>query len=107
MGLIVLIFLAIYSAVRIMASDMRQITNDGWVLYHSKTCVHCVTQLASIGWKSFWLDEVECNANTQKCTEKRIKVFPTWLNTNTNQIHEGKVDMAELPLTLKNAATIS
>jgi hypothetical protein len=97
----------LYATLLYLLSDITWLTKKGWVLYHSETCGHCVTQIKDIGWKMYWVNSVKCNSSTQTCAEKGIRVFPTWLNTNTNQIHEGKIRMAELVDTLEAAPSIA
>jgi hypothetical protein len=75
-----------------LSADIRHLAADGWVLYHSPNCGHCVTQIAQLGkFKSYWMPMVNCKDNPTLCEEKKIKVFPTWLNEKTNQIHQGAI----------------
>lgn len=99
---VVVAMLVTYFVAWALASDVRNVTDAGWVLYHSKTCGHCVTQLADLGWKTHWLESVECTASTA-CRSRGITVFPTWLNEKTNQMMEGRVDADKLVTTLMEA----
>lgn len=95
---ILLLFFYIFT--RHQAFDIRKISDDGWVLYHSKTCMYCIKQLKYISWKRIWLNEVEYSKNPRQCREMNIRVFPTWVNIKTGDRHEGSIEYDQLVSTL-------
>ena len=103
MIIIALILFVVYATARYQANDICSLTNDGWVLYHSATCSYCVKQLEGISWKRIWLNEVECNTNTQQCSSNGINAFPTWVNVKTGSRHEGSIPYDKLTETLAKA----
>ena len=93
--IIILIILAIY----FLSIDIRNIADDGWVLYYSPDCSYCVKQKKHIGWKMVFLPTVNCKENS--CPE--IKKYPTWYNTKTNQVYESSILDADIAGTLRMA----
>ena len=77
-----------------MAANIRLLRDNGWVFYHSPTCVFCVTQIASVGASKFsWMPMVNCKEQPELCKEKGINAFPTWLNERTGQQHMGGITL--------------
>ena len=100
---ILLVLVLLYAVAWYLASDIRLLGDNGWVLYYSPECIHCELQLQDIGWSSYFLTKVDCLANPEIRDKEEIKVFPTWKNSITGKIHEGKIPIADLFITLASA----
>lgn len=103
---IIVLLMFIYFCAWYLATDIRTLGENGWVMYHSPDCGYCVKQLQDIGWKSFFLPKVDCKANPTVCEKEGIGAFPTWKNSITNQIHMGSVPMENLFTTLSSADVV-
>ena len=83
-----------------ITSDLRKTKTDGWVLYYTKSCGHCINQINELGWGGLWfINAVDCtSANTIKPPD--ITAFPTWKNTVTGKVHLGMITRDKLFSTL-------
>ena len=103
---IVVCIILIYFAVWYLASDIRALGENGWVMYYSPNCGHCETQLSDIGWTAYFLPKVNCLTNPDVCEKEGIKAFPTWKNSITGKLHEGAIPMITLFSTLAGVDTV-
>lgn len=89
------------------ASDIRQLTEDGWVLYHSPDCPFCVEHLNALGWtKTIFINKVDCKNRPGLCSNEKINALPTWKNMRTGAVHEGLVEPELLYETLNRAIVV-
>ena len=90
----------VYVVVTYAAQDIITLTQDGWVLYYKPSCSYSVKQLNSVGWKSSYLNMVNCDEYPYTCQAENIKMYPTWKNGKTGQAHAGSIEAGELVSTL-------
>jgi hypothetical protein len=58
-------------------------------MYGAVWCSHCQDQKKEFGSAFKYVPYVECPDNTQLCTDKGVKGFPTWMNEDGSKRLEG------------------
>ena len=48
-------------------------------MYGAYYCSHCQDQKAAFGSSFQYVPYVECTQDTQKCLEKKVNFYPTWI----------------------------
>lgn len=101
------VILLIYFYAWCSSSDIRQLTADGWVMYHSPDCPFCVEHLTALGWtKTIFINKVNCKSSPGLCSNEKINALPTWKNMKTGAVHEGLVEPALLYDTLNKTTVL-
>jgi glutaredoxin len=54
------------------------LTENGAVLYGTRTCPHCANQKKMFGDAVKYIDYVECTEQLSLCTQKGIRSVPAW-----------------------------
>jgi Ca2+/Na+ antiporter len=73
----------------IETTEVRQYNKDGWVLYYSHTCPHCVTLKNNLPWLTWYaMVKYDCADPQVKCPNS-VKTVPTWVNKYTGKTSDG------------------
>ncbi|MBI2268579.1 MAG: hypothetical protein HYU80_04065 [Candidatus Blackburnbacteria bacterium] len=64
-------------------------------MYGAYWCAHCQNQKKLFGSSFRYVPYVECTKDVQKCQEKQIKGYPTWIFEDGHRI-EGEVNLEKL-----------
>ena len=67
--------------------DILKLNSDGWVLYYSSTCPHCVELQKNLPPK-IWKKMAKVDCLTGNCPPE-VKSVPTWINKYTGQQWDG------------------
>lgn len=77
-------------------TDLRKVRSDGWVLYYTKTCGHCIDQIDGLGWGGLWfLNSTDCTS-AGAVRPPDITAFPSWKNMVTGKVYMGVIDRKDL-----------
>ncbi len=65
------------------------------VMYGAYWCPHCQKQKKFFGDSFQYVNYVECTVETQKCEEKQIKGYPTWIFEDGSRV-DGEMTFKQL-----------
>ena len=77
----------------------NKITANGWVLYSTTTCPHCVEQKEVLGTAIDQITVINCDASEEaynQCMANNITGVPTWINSVTGEMRVGVHGIDEL-----------
>ena len=70
----------------------NNITANGWVLYSTTSCPHCVEQKNVFGESIDYILIINCDLNENaygECVAKNVTGVPTWINSVTGEMRMG------------------
>ena len=68
-----------YQTTANLTAFAKCITNKGAVMYGALWCSHCNHQKSLFGPAVEYINFVDCDKNSDLCTEKNIQGYPTWI----------------------------
>ncbi len=71
------------------------LTEKGLVMYGAYWCSHCKEQKSLFGDSFQHVSYVECTVDIQKCQEKKIEGYPTWIDS-TGKSYSGTQPLSKL-----------
>lgn len=85
----------------IMSMDdiANDITANGWVLYSTTICPHCVEQKDVFGYDIEHIVVINCDVSEDaynQCIANNITGVPAWINSVTGEVRVGMQDMDSL-----------
>ena len=72
-----------------MTSKVQKLNRDGWVLYYSSTCPHCIRLKNNLHWWTWMaMKKYNCSDPSVRCPSE-VKTVPIWINKYTGQTWDG------------------
>ncbi len=60
------------------------LNEKGAKMYGADWCAHCKEQKKMFGGSFKYVDYINCDFNTDECSEKKIEGYPTWVINDTS-----------------------
>ncbi|MEK6875518.1 MAG: thioredoxin domain-containing protein [Nanoarchaeota archaeon] len=62
----------------------KYLTEQGVKMYGTEWCPHCKNQKKLFGSSFQYIDYIDCDKNSQECSNARVTGYPTWKINNKN-----------------------
>jgi hypothetical protein len=70
----------------VLDSFAQCLTDKGVIMYGAAWCAHCQNQKAAFGSAFKYATYVECPDDPQKCIDKGIQGYPTWITKDGTKL---------------------
>ena len=92
----------------IWLKPIYNLSTDGWVLYYSPQCHHCIDQIKSIGASRMWvINTVNSEKDPDECKKQKITAYPTWINHTSGQVFMGNASSGEKSISETLATSVA